>query len=68
MLLKLATCNPGKHSKTTKVGEETQSGAEDLWEMVGCMEDDQEGDVEEDHANQVHADNVAMEGVEHGQD
>ena len=63
-----ATCNPGKHCKTTEVGEETQYGADNLWEMVGCMEDDEEGDVEEDQADQVHADDVAMEGVEHGQD
>ena len=67
-VFKLPTCHPGKHCKTTKVGEETQGGADDLWEMVGRMEDDEEGDVEEDDADQVHADDVAMEGVEHGQD
>ena len=67
-VFKLPTCHPGKHGKTTKVGEETQGGADNLWEMVGRMEDDEEGDVEEDDADQVHADDVAMEGVEHGQD
>ena len=63
-----ATCNPGKHCNTTEVGEETQDGADNFWEMAGRMENDEEGDVEKDHADQVHADNMAMEGVEHGQD
>ena len=31
------------------------------------MEYDKQGDVEEDHADDVHADDVAMEVVEHGQ-
>jgi len=34
---------------------------------VSCMEYDKQGDVEEDHADDVHADDVAMEVVEHGQ-
>ena len=63
-----STCHPGKHCKTTKVSEETQDGADDHWEMVGCLEDSEKGDVEEDHTDQVHADDVAMEGVKHGQD
>ena len=62
------TCNPGKHCNTTKVGEETQDGADDIREIVGRMEDDREGDLEEDHADQVHADDVAVECAEHRQD
>ena len=34
---------------------------------MSCMEYDKQGDVEEDHADDVHADDVAMEVVEHGQ-
>ena len=34
---------------------------------MSCMEYDEQGDIEEDHTDDVHADDVAMEVVEHGQ-
>ena len=63
----MVTCHPGKHCNAAEVGEEPHHHADYLWDVLSCMEYDKQGDVEEDHADDVHADDVAMEVVEHGQ-